>query len=158
MLPHATSRLLRTARALMLALALLASACGPTPTPEARVRAVIDSGEEAAEARNLSALMALVSPAYRDERGNGPEELKQYLRGYLVMHQSVHLLTRVESVEFPYRDYAKVRLTVGTLGRETAAATAFDVAADVNEIVLELALEDDEWRVVRAAWQSARRG
>lgn len=158
MLPHATHRFLRTARALVLGVALLASACGPQQTPEARVRAVVDTGEAAAEARDLSGLMALVSPAYRDERGNGPDELRQYLRGYLVMHQSVHLLTRVESIEFPYRDYAQVRLTVATLGRERAAATAFETAADVNEIVLELALEDDEWRVVRAAWQSARRG
>ncbi|MGB5104685.1 MAG: hypothetical protein WBO04_15395 [Steroidobacteraceae bacterium] len=158
MLPHATNRFLRAARATLIGVALLASACGPEQSPEARVRAVVEAGEAAAEARDLSGLMALVSRSYRDERGNGPEELKQYLRGYLVMHQSVHLLTRVESVEFPYRDYAKVRLTVGTLGRETAAATAFDVAADVNEIVLELALEDDEWRVMRAAWQSARRG
>jgi hypothetical protein len=158
MLPHATNRFLRAACPVLLGLALFASACGPEQSPEARIRDVVDAGEAAAEARDLSGLMALVSPAYRDGRGNGPEELKQYLRGYLVMHQSVHLLTRVESVEFPYRDYAKVRLTVGTLGRETAAATAFDVAADVNEIVLQLALEDDEWGVVRAAWQSARRG
>lgn len=148
----------RIARVMALAAVLLASACGPPATREARVRAVIDAGEAAAEARDLSALMELVSPGYRDERGSDADDLKQTLRGYLVTHQSVHLLTRVESVEFPYRDFARVRLTVGTLGRESAGATAFDVAADVNEIVLELALEDDEWRVVRAAWQSARRG
>ena len=157
MLPH-TLRNFPGAAAVLLALALVTTACGPEETPEARVRAVIVAGEKGAEARDLSALMDLVSPAYRDEQGNGPDELKQYLRGYLVAHQSVHLLTRVESIEFPYRDIARVRLTVGTLGREVAAATAFDVAADVNEVVLELALEDDEWRVVRAAWQSARRG
>lgn len=148
----------RMAGIVALAVMLLAGACGSRETPEARVRAVIDAGEAAAEARDLSALMELVSPAYRDERGSDADELKQYLRGYLFTHQSVQLLTRVESVEFPYRDFARVRLTLGTLGRESAAATAFDVATDVNEIVLELALEDDEWRVVRAAWQSARRG
>lgn len=148
----------RMAGIVALAVMLLAGACGSRETPEARVRALIDAGEAAAEARDLSALMELVSPAYRDERGSDADELKQYLRGYLFTHQSVQLLTRVESVEFPYRDFARVRLTLGTLGRESAAATAFDVAADVNEIVLELALEDDEWRVVRAAWQSARRG
>jgi hypothetical protein len=148
----------RVAGIVALAVMLLAGACGSRETPEARVRALIDAGEAAAEARDLSALMELVSPAYRDERGSDADELKQYLRGYLFTHQSVQLLTRVESVEFPYRDFARVRLTLGTLGRESAAATAFDVAADVNEIVLELALEDDEWRVVRAAWQSARRG
>lgn len=156
MLPHALRNFPGVAVAL--ALALMMTACGPDETPEARVRAVIDAGEKAAEERDLSTLMDLVSPAYRDEQGSGRDELKQYLRGYLVAHQSVHLITRVESIEFPYRDFARVRLTVGTLGRETSTPTAFDVAADVNDVVLELALEDDEWRVVRAAWQSARRG
>jgi hypothetical protein len=44
------------------------------------------------------------------------------------------------------------------LGREAAGAATLDLAADVKEIVLELALEDDEWKVVRAAWRSAREG
>jgi hypothetical protein len=157
MLPHALRNFPGLAAALVV-LSVVTAGCGPAETPEARVRAVIDAGEKAAEARDLSALMDLVSPAYRDEHGGGPDELKQYLRGYLVANQSVHLLTRVESIEFPYSDFARVRLTVGTLGRETAAATAFDVSADVNDVVLELALEDDEWKVVRAAWKSARRG
>jgi len=157
MLPHALRNFPGVA-AVLLALALVTTACGPEETPEARVRAVIDAGENAAEERDLSTLMELVSPDYRDDQGHGPDELKQYLRGYLVAHQSVHLITRVASIEFPYRDFARVRLTVGTLGRETSTPTAFDVAADVNDVVLELALEDDEWRVVRAAWQPARRG
>ena len=50
-----------------------------------------------------------------------------------------------------------MRLTVGTLGRESAAATAFDLAADVNDVALELKLEGDDWRVVRAERRSARR-
>jgi len=113
---------------------------------------VIAAGEAAAEARDLADLLEHVSPAFRDAHGGGPDELKQYLRGYFVMHQSVHLLTRVERVEFPYRDYARVQLKVGMLGRESAGAASLDLAAEVKEIVLELALEDDEWRVVRAAW------
>ena len=41
------------------------------------------------------------------------------------------LVTRIESVEFPYRDLARVRVTVGSLAREDAAAT-LDLAADVG--------------------------
>ena len=74
------------------------------------------------------------------------------------MRCGIPLLTRIDSVEFPYRDLARVRVTVGTLGREAAGATTFELAADISEIVLELKLEDDEWKVVRAAWQSTRRG
>jgi hypothetical protein len=138
-------------------LCVLASACGPGGTPESRVRAVVAQGEEAAEARDLSALMDLVSPGFEDGHGGNRDDLKQYLRGYFVTHQSIHLLVRVESVEFPYSDMAKVSLTLGTLGRETAGASAFDLAADVHEVELELQLEDDEWRVTRASWQSTSR-
>ena len=138
--------------------AAMLGGCAQSGTPEAQVRAVIAAGEQAAEARDLSGLLEHVSAAFLDEHGGGRDELKQTLRGYFVTHQSIALLTRIESVEFPYRDLARVRVTVGTLGREAAGRTAFDLATDIKEIVLELALEDDEWKVVRAAWQSTRRG
>ena len=136
-------------------LATSAAGCGESPTPEAKVRAVVAQGEQAAEARDLSGIMDLVAPSYTDEQGGGRDELKQYLRGYLVAHQAIHLLTKVESVEFPYRDMAKVSLTLGTLGRDAASATAFDLAADVYDVELELALDDGEWRVTRASWRPA---
>jgi len=158
MLPQARWIFLSACAVLGLEAAVLLGGCGERQTPEERVRAVIAAGEQAAEARDLSALLEHVSPAFRDEHGGGRDELKQYLRGYFVMHQSVHLLTRVESIEFPYRDLARVRLTVGTLGRESAEATGIDLAADVNDIVLELQLEDDGWKVTRAAWGPRRRG
>ncbi len=136
-------------------LVTFAAGCGEPQTPDAKVRAVIAQGEQAAEARDLSAIMDLVAPSYRDEQGGSRDELKQYLRGYLVAHQAIHLLAKIESVEFPYRDMAKVSLTLGTLGRDSAAATAFDLAADVYYVELELALDDGEWRVTRASWRPA---
>jgi hypothetical protein len=157
MLPQSSRVVRRFASGALTALLLAASGCGAPVTPESRVRAVVAEGERAAEARDLGGLMALVSPDFQDGRGGDREELKRYLRGYFVMHQSVHLLTRIESVEFPYEDYARVRLTIGALGRESAAATALDLAADVHDVALELRLEGDEWRVVRAEWGSARR-
>ncbi len=138
-------------------LSLLLAACGPKQTPEAQVRAVIAQGEAAAEARDLAALMKLVAPEFRDEQVGGREELKQYLRGYLIMHQSIHLLTKVDSVELPYRDMAKVSLTVGTLGRDAVSANALDLAADVYDVQLELQLQDGDWRVTRASWRPAAR-
>lgn len=143
------------ARAGIALLALLAAACGPDATPEAQVRAVIARGEVAAEARNLSGLMDLVSPKYQDGQGAGREDLKQYLRGYLVTHQSIHLLVKVDSVEFPYKDMAKVSVTLGTLGRDAATASTFDLAADVYDVELEFQLDDGDWRVTRARWHSA---
>ena len=152
MLPQACGYFRRATVALALGAALAVAGCGEQETPEARVRAVIAAGEAAAEARDLSGILEHVAPGFRDAQGGGREELKQYLRGYLVTHPSVHLLTRIDSVEFPYRDLARVKLTVGTLGTGSTEAAGFDLAADVHDVVLELQFEDDAWRVVRASW------
>jgi hypothetical protein len=152
MLPQACGLFCRAMVALAMGAALAVAGCGDQQTPDARVRAVIAAGEAAAEARDLSGILEHVAPAFRDAQGGGREELKQYLRGYLVTHPSVHLLTRVDSVEFPYRDLARVKLTVGTLGTGSTEAAGFDLAADVHDVVLELQFEDDAWRVVRASW------
>ena len=122
------------------------------------MREFVTRGEQAAEARDLSGLMALVSPAYDDGQGGGREDLKQYLRGYLVTHQSIHLIARIDSIEFPYEDMADVSLTLGALGRESQGESTFDLAADVYDVDLELQLNDGEWRVTRARWQRAAPG
>ena len=152
MLPQARRFFRRSTIALAMGAVLAFAGCGDKESPDAQVRAVIAAGEAAAEARDLSGILEHVSPAFQGPRGGGADELKQSLRGYFVLHPSVHLVTRVERLEFPYRDYARVQLEVGMVGREAGGTTALDLAADTKEIVLELQLEDDEWKVVRAAW------
>jgi hypothetical protein len=158
MLPQGRRFFLPVIVGALLWLVAMLGGCAPRDTPEAQVRAVIAAGEQAAESRDLPGLLELVSPAFLDEHGGGRDELNQALRGYFVTHPSIALLTRIESIEFPYRDLAQVRVTIGTLGREVTETTAFELAADIQEVVLELKLEDDEWKVVRAAWSSTRRG
>ena len=148
-----TAALRGAALASLATLALaLAGGCGERDTPEAQVRAVVAEAKEAAEARDASRLFDLIDPGYRDPRGYGAEELKRYLRGWLIAHQSVRLLTRVDSVEFPTEDLARLSVTVGMVGRE-AGAEAWDLAADVYDIDVTLAREDGEWRVTRAEWR-----
>jgi hypothetical protein len=53
-------------------------------------------------------------------------------------------------VQFPYRDLARVSLTVGTLGRDASDATSLDLAADVERLTIELQLDDGDWKVTRA--------
>src|SRR4029450_11005474 len=82
------------------ALALL-TACSDPASPEQQVRAVIDSMETAAESRDVGDLMEHISANYRDARGQDRAEASRYARGYFIANQSVHLLTRIESLEFP---------------------------------------------------------
>jgi hypothetical protein len=130
-------------------IALLVTACAGEPSPEQQVRAVIAAGEEAAEKRDAGELLELVSESYSDAEGRNAAELGRYVRGYLLAHPSLHLVTRIDSIEFPFRDQAHVRMTIGSLAREGPAAT-LDLAADLQDIELELTREGDEWRVTRA--------
>ena len=129
---------------------LLLAACGREPSPEQQVRDTIAAGEQAAEDRDAGALIDLISERYSDDQGRDAALLSQYVRGYLLTHPSIHLVTRIESVEFPYRDLARLRVTIGSLAREDTGASV-DLAADVDEIDIELTREGDDWRVTRAS-------
>jgi hypothetical protein len=141
-----------TSLAALLVFGSLLGGCGEPNSPEAQVRAVVTEAREAAEARDASRLFDLIDPGYRDPRGYGAEELKHYLRGWLIAHQSVRLLTRVNSIEFPTEDLARLSVTVGMVGRE-AGGDAWDLAADVHDLDVSLAREDGAWRVIRANWR-----
>jgi hypothetical protein len=136
---------------LVLLVALAHTGCAPDQSPEQQVRDVIAAGESAAERREVGELMDLVSAQYADEEGRDAATLEQYVRGYLLIHPSIHLLTRIESIDFPYADMARVRVTVGSLAREAPDPASLDLAADVEELDIELVREDDTWRVRRAS-------
>jgi len=138
-----------------LLLALVLTGCGRESSPEDVLRAVVAEAAAAAEARDASALSGLVADDYRDVRGNGVEEIRRYVRGYLIAHQSVHLLVRIEEIELKATDLARLRATVGMVGREAEGAAAWDLAADVYEFDLTLAREAGDWKVTRADWRPA---
>jgi hypothetical protein len=98
------------------AVVVLVASCSTEESAEQQVRAVIAHAEERAEARDVSDLAALVSADYSDARGFDKKELTNYLRGWLVLHPSVNLLVRIESLEFPANNLARAEITVGMLG------------------------------------------
>ena len=109
--------------------------------------------EVAAEARDVGDLMEHVSANYRDAQGQDRAEASRYARGYFVANQSIHLLTRIESLEFPAPDEARVKLQVGMAGRggEPGAAS---LTADLYDFDLALVREDGEWKVSYADWRA----
>ena len=139
------------------ALVLMLAACGREPSPEDRVREVIAAAETAAEARDLSEVMELVSDRYADLRGQDKAAIRDVMRGFILINQSIHLVVRVDDIEFPGNDLASARVTVGMLGRQKARADDWALAADVYEFDVRLLHEDDEWRLVSAEWVRAGR-
>jgi len=132
--------------ALILSLAVLAG-CGDANSPEQQVRAVIEQMEAAAENRDVGDLTEHLSEDYRDSNGMGPEEVARYLRGYFIANQSIHLLTRIEQLEFPTDGEARAQVLVGMLGRDAAATNEWDLAADLHTFRIALRREADDWKV-----------
>jgi hypothetical protein len=132
---------------------LLLTACSDDGSPEQQVRAVIESMEVAAEARDVGDLMEHISASYRDAQGQDRTEASRYARGYFIANQSVLLLTRVESLEFPAPDEARVKLQVGMAGRAGAPGQA-GLSADLYDFDLALVREDGEWKVSYADWRA----
>ncbi|HEY7641034.1 MAG TPA: hypothetical protein VH814_15010 [Steroidobacteraceae bacterium] len=133
-------------------LALLAS-CSDDRSPEQQVRAVIASMEHAVESRDVGDLMEHVSAVYRDSQGQDRAQASRYARGYFVANQSIHLLTRIESLEFPSPDEARVRLQVGMAGRDGEQGAA-GLSADLYDFDVALVHEDGEWKVSYADWRA----
>ena len=138
-------------RAFLAVLALLPG-CSDDASPEQQVRAVIDAMEVAAEARDVGDLMEHVSTAYRSADGLDRAEAGRTVRGYFVVNQSIQLLTRIESLEFPVPDEARVKLQVGMAGRGGQGAA--DLSADLYDFDVVLVREDGEWKVSYADWRA----
>jgi hypothetical protein len=145
--------LIRRASNLALAAVLLLAGCGPTGTPEDEIRALVDAAELAAEERDAADLRDLVADDYRDPGGRTAGDIRGILQGYLIAHQSIRLITRIDSIELEGTELARLRVTVGMLGREAESDSNWDLAGDVYRFDLRLAREDDGWRVIRAGWQ-----
>jgi hypothetical protein len=127
--------------------------CSDSQSPEAQVKAVVDAMERAAEARDVGDLMDHVSSEYRDASGQGPDEASRYVRGYFIANQSIHLLTRLDGLEFPSEREARATVLVGMVSREADSAAAWNLAADLYEFDVALVLEDGDWKVTYAEWK-----
>jgi SnoaL-like domain len=132
------------------------AACGPSGTPEDEIRALVDETETAAEARDAAELRAFIADDYADSAGRSAADVRNLLHAWLVAHPSVNLLTRVDSIELEGTELARVRVTVGMLGREAKGDSDWDLAADVERLDIRLARDDGDWRVIGARRQDDR--
>jgi hypothetical protein len=108
--------------------------------------------EVAAEARDVGDLLEHLADNYRDAQGQDRQQAALYARGYFISNQSVHLLTRVESLEFPAPDEARVKLQVGMAGRGGETSSGGGLSADLHDFDLVLVREGSEWKVSYADW------
>ncbi|HSD73476.1 MAG TPA: hypothetical protein VLB75_01825 [Steroidobacteraceae bacterium] len=146
---------IRTATVALLLPFLMLAACGRERSPEDQIRDVVTTAEKGAEARDLSEVMGLVSDRYSDLQGHDKAAVREIMRGYFLINQSIHLLTRAEDIRFETDDIATARVIVGMLGRQDDSAGDWSLAADVYEFDLRFLREGEAWRLQSATWRRA---
>jgi hypothetical protein len=142
------------------ALLPLLLACSAEPdSPEARVRALLDRAEVAAEEKNVDAMMELVSLDYKDTTGRRKHNIHGILAFYFLRNKSIHLLTRIQEITFPEPERSEVTVLVAMAGRPIeSAADLIGVRSSLYRFDFALKDEGDEdWKVYGAEWKPAQR-
>jgi hypothetical protein len=135
------------------------SACGEdAKSPEVQLRERIAMAEAAAEKRDLDTLRDMVAEQYSDDRGLDKRTVLQLLRGYFLRHRTIYLLTRIQNIDLPQPDQAKVTVFVAMAGQPIdTAQTLRSIRADLYRFDLIFKAEDPtHWQVINAAWRRAK--
>lgn len=131
-------------------LCLFLSACGDPPAgAEEALHEWVRIGAEFAEQKDRRELIAMISPAYTDARGNDRDTIEDTLRFYFLRAQRIGLLTRVEDLRVHDDTAAELTLTVGMAGTDMGV---LGVSADAYRFEMELEREGDDWLLIGARW------
>ena len=141
---------------LLVFVAVLQIACGSKPdSPEARVRALFNKAEVAAEKKDLGTLRALISDHYLDDLGQDKQAILGVLSFHFFRNQSIYLLTRIQTIAFPETARAEAVVFVATAGQPIRGTEEL-VALRADLFRFDITLADkgkDNWKVTRAQWR-----
>ena len=129
--------------------ACLAACGGPAEGPEQAIRAWVNHGHEAAEAKDRRALVDMISPAYADGRGNSRDDIENLFRLYFLRQHTVALIPRIEDLDIYDDSAARLVLAVGMAGRND---NVLGFSADAYRFEMEFERDDDEWLLTSARW------
>ncbi|MBA1146834.1 hypothetical protein H0Z60_07145 [Ectothiorhodospiraceae bacterium WFHF3C12] len=140
---------------LALILALITLGCGPEPgTPEEQIRDLIDGLEAGAEAGEIDPFQAALAASFRSDSGLDRDDVLNRIRLYLLQHQRLHLITRVESIDVAGADLASATVLLGTAARPIDSAEVLTgYRAGVYRIGVELERAGGQWRAHYARWE-----
>jgi hypothetical protein len=136
--------------------AVLQIACGSKPdSPEARVRALFDRAEVAAEKKDLGTLRDLISDTYLDDLGQNKQAILGVLSFHFFRNQSIYILTRIQSIAFPEPAQAGAVVFVATAGQPIRGTEEL-AALRADLFRFDITLADNgkgDWKVTRAQWR-----
>lgn len=129
-------------------------ACG-SEDPNTALRGLIEAAEVAAEDRDAGFFADVLSERYTDARGHDRDQLVALLRGYFFSHDSIEVVTRIDSITLNGTDAADVVVFAGIVGRRGGASLIEGLDGRLYRVELELIVEDGDWRIIGAGWARA---
>ena len=135
----------------------LVACSGQPESAETEIRAFVAQAQLAAEERNARNLRALIADDYVDTKGNDHKAIENLIRLHVFRNQSIHVLTRIHTVEFPEPGRALLVVMAALAGRPVAHV---DEQAGLNANLYRFDLElirrgKDDWQIRHAAWEPA---
>jgi hypothetical protein len=142
-----------------LVVALLPGCRGERASPEAEVRALINSTVTAAEQKSIGTLRDMISEKYADDQGQNKRAIENLLRLHFLRNETLHLYAHIQSVTLPQPDRAQATVFVAMAGVPIATVQELSaLRADLHRFDVDFAREDKTWRVQRSAWRRAELG
>lgn len=139
-------------------LALLSGCNGEPDSAETRLRQILAEAEEAAERRETGFFRTLIAEDYTDRHGRSRSNMIDLARVYFLRNQSIHILSRIEAIEFSAPELARIELVAGLAGRDQEPSSAWEIQADVYRFELEMRLGDEgDWKLIDASWRRGAR-
>jgi predicted small lipoprotein YifL len=133
----------------VLVVAMLAACGGPVAAPEDSLRQWVRQGQQAADDEDRRAIVAMISPAYLDGRGNSRDDIERILLAYFLRMNDVALITQIERLNIIADTAAELVLTVGMAGTHDGT---LGFSADTYRFEMELELDGDDWLLLSARW------
>lgn len=124
-------------------------------SPEEEIKQYIKSGKLATEERNHSELADLIDERYKDQRDWNKLDIKKVARAYFFTHKNIHLLTKIDSIDFQNKNSAFVVLHVAMAGNViTDLNSLSSLRARIYKFELQL-IKNDVWLLQQAKWETA---
>ena len=135
---------------------LCITSCSDEATsPEEEIKQYIENGKLATEKRNHSELADLIDESYKDQRGWNRLDIKKVARAYFFTHKNIHLLTKIDSIDFQNKNSAFVILHVAMAGNViTDLNSLSSLRARIYKFELQL-IKNDVWLLQQAKWETA---
>ncbi len=127
-------------------------------SPEDEIRQYIETGVEAAEARNSDDLADLIHSSYRDPRAYDKTQIEKLARLYFFRHKNIHLFTKINEIDLLSSEEAQVTMHVAMAGTVISDASVLSsLRARIYKFELSL-VKDEEWLLQEASWSPAAIG